>query len=498
MTPGAELAAANAWRAFPHTFAYRLSAERWKKYRWLAWLSRELAREIAKGGARLLISAPVRHGKSELISKWLPVWFLDWFPEKRVILTSYEADFAETWGRAARNIISENADRVRVRIDERASDALNVQLAPDSMAAKWWHTTAGGGMATAGVGGPITGKGGDLIIVDDPLKNDADADSAVMRERAKNWFSSTLLTRQEPGASVIVMMARWHTDDLYGYIKATYPGTWREIRLPAIAEANDPTGREPGEALCPERYDRRALDALKANIMPRWWNALYEQRPTTAEGDEIKRQWWKYYGAAPESFDFKALSIDCTFKDSDSSDFVVMQLWGVLGRRRYLVHQLRARMTFTETLGASAALLERFKPHVTLIEDKANGTAVIEVLRRTIPAVVAIEPRGSKVARARAVAPQVEAGDVYLPSSAPWLQEYVEEFAAFPLGAHDDQVDATSQALTYLAHMGAETELERQRGDNTFVPPDLIEANKARGIHMLGQSAAHLTRGFRR
>lgn len=220
---------------------------------------------------------------SETTSFWTPAWFLENWPDRRVILCSYEADFAASWGRRVRNLISEHPEWFTVRI------------ADDSSAAERWHTTAGGAMATAGIGGPITGKGGDLLILDDPIKNSEQANSSTYRDRAWEWWGSTFLTRREPGASVVMVLTRWHDDDLAGRVLRTSPQGWEVIRLPAIAGETDDLGRKPGVALWPERYNEADLTRIRREVGDYVWQALYQQTPPNLEGGSV------YYAFGPEN-----------------------------------------------------------------------------------------------------------------------------------------------------------------------------------------------------
>lgn len=432
------------WKDKPALIAERLTQGKYRRYPHIEYLSDEITQAITKGGARLIVSIPPRHGKSWLISRWTPVWYLSHNPEHNIILASYEAGFAATWGRYVRNTIQEFGTE------------LGVQISGDSQASDRWHTTAGGGMITAGVGGPITGRGGNLIIVDDPVKNFEEASSATYRQRTIDWWTSTLYTRAEPGASIVVLMTRWHERDLAGYLLSSeneMHEQWHEIRLPALAELGDTLGRNPGQALCPERYDEKALAAIRPSIGSRMWNALYQQRPTAQEGNIIHRDWIKFYDTLPSTPDETILSVDATFTGKSNSDFVSMQVWSRCKAQKFLRDRVHARLGITETIDALLELCRKH-PYATLklIENKANGPAIEDLLKRSVSGIVLWEPKGDKVSRANAVAPQFEAGNVFVPSPAlnPWVKEMIEEVVSFPNAAHDDDVDAMTMALLRL------------------------------------------------
>lgn len=427
----------------PMGYGVRLSGGRYRYARHIALLSERIAYHIRRGDGRLIVAMPPRHGKSETVSHYTPVWALDQWPEMRVILCSYEASFARSWGRKVRNTVQEHADVLRVRIAE------------DSQAAEGWQTTAGGGMHTAGAGGPITGKGADLLIVDDPFKNAEEADSPRIRDNVWEWWLSTARTRVEPGGTIIVVQTRWHEDDLVGRLLAQAQADpeadqWEVINLPAIAEDRDVLGREPGEALWPWRWPVERLRAIERSVGARWWNAMYQGRPSPVEGGILRRDWWRFYRRAPSELDEVIQSWDMSFKDTQTSDYVVGQVWGRKGADRYLLDQVRDRMDFPATVQAVRTMTAKWPgATVKLVEGKANGPAVIASLAREIPGLIEVEPKGSKTARAAAVSPYLEAGNVWIPDPtiAAWVHDFVEECAAFPNGAHDDQVDAMTQAL---------------------------------------------------
>ena len=393
---------------------------------------------------RLMIWLPPRHSKSLTVSETFPSYFIGKNPVRRVIETSYGDSLARKFGRANRR-----------KIEEYGADLFEIKISSDNASMTNWGIEGHpGGMISAGIGGPITGEGADLLIIDDPIKNREEAESETYREKVWSEWQNTLLTRLHPGAAVIIILTRWHEDDLAGRLLAQEPDKWEVLSLPAEAEENDPLGREPGEPLWPEHgYDKEWMEAKKKEVGSRTWAALYQQRPSPAEGGIIRRGWWQYYRQAPSRFEEIIQSWDCAFKDEQSSDYVVGQVWGRRGADKYLLDQVRDRMDFPSTVRAVESLSAKW-PHARakLIEDKANGPAVIATLKSKISGLIPVNPEGGKMARLQAVSPDIEAGNVYLPepSIAPWVHDYIEEFAAFPNGLNDDQVDATSQALLRL------------------------------------------------
>lgn len=433
-------------------------------------LNRKLI-DIAAGRLfRLMVFMPPQHGKSEMISRFFPAWYLGTFPDRRVILASYEADFASTWGRKARDLL-----------EEHGPSFFGIQVSHSSSAASRWDIERhSGGMVTAGARGAITGKGANLFIIDDPVKNHEQAVSPLYQERNYDWYRSVARTRLRKGAAVIVVMTRWHENDLAGKLlqDAESDGEkWDVLKLSALAKENDPLGRKEGEALCPELHDKEYLQETRRSIGTFWWSALYDQEPSPDEGGIFKRWWWKFWQPAgaslppvpikdkdgkvieiepvtlPGKFDMQAQSWDMAFKDTQSSAYVVGQVWGKVGADKYLLDQDREKRDFVSTMAAVVSLTVKFpKAKHKWIEDKANGPAVISALQKEIAGLIAIEPHGSKVARAYAVSPQVESGNVYLPhpAVAPWVWDFIKECLAFPNASYSDQVDAMTQALNEM------------------------------------------------
>lgn len=409
----------------------------------------------------ILIEMPPRHGKSMTVTESFPSFYLGKNPDKRVIAAAYSDGLATKFGRLNRN-----------KFNEFSHELFNVQLSESNAATKdWGIQDRRGGMISTGIGGSITGQGADLMIIDDPIKNMKEAMSQTIRDSIWDEWEATLSTRLHDGASLIVIMTRWHEDDLIGRLLARSPRKWIRLRLPAIAEdENDLLGRKIGEPLCRELgYDENWANDKKAEVGSRTWNALFQQRPSPAGGSIFKRAWIKYYVRTkeqkqewglsdevlvlPTNFDKMAQSWDCTFKGTDTSDFVAGGVWGRKKAQYFLLDVDHKRMGFAETMKAIRAMSDKWSnARSKYIEDKANGSAIIEMLKDEISGIVPVDPNGGKEARANAVSPLFEAGNVYLPhpNMCPWVEDLVEELVSFPNAAHDDLVDMTTQALNQL------------------------------------------------
>nr|BFE31381.1 phage terminase large subunit [Actinomadura rugatobispora] len=421
----------------------------------------ELVRLHGTPDGRLLISMSPQEGKSQRTSRRFPTWVLAQNPDTRIAICSYEHGVARRWGRVIRDDINAHGPTLGLRVRDDLSAQHEWQLAGHE-----------GGVYSVGIGGGLTGRPVDLLVVDDPIKDREQADSPTYRERVWDWWLEVGSTRLAPGAPVVVIATRWHEEDLIGKLLAAEDGhLWRVVNIPAQADhrpeqgETDPLGREPGEFMLSARGRTAAQwEAIKTRSGSRTWNALYQGRPAPAEGGIFHRDWWRWYDTprwieqadgtrwAPGA-DEVVQSWDMAFKDTSSSDYVVGQVWGRWGLEVYLLDQICERLSFVETLKAVRTLSARW-PQATAkyVEDKANGTAVINALSRTVHGLIPVEPDGSKEARASAVSPFVEAAAVHLPAPefAPWVGGYIDEHASFPNGAHDDQVDATSQALNRL------------------------------------------------
>lgn len=420
----------------------------------------QLLVDVAEGRCeRAIINMPPQEGKSERASRRFPLWVLHRNPNLRIAIVSYGHDVARRWGR-------------RIRDDLRAHPELGLTLAQDSRRQDEFELLGyKGGIVCVGVEGSLTSRPVDLLIIDDPYKDAKAADSKAWKATVEDFWREVALPRLAPGAPVVLIQTRWRQDDLAGWLADEGDG-WRVLNIPARADHDpakgetDVLGREPGEFMVSARR-RTTADWLKKmrEVGSRAWNALYQGRPAPAEGTIFKRTWWLRYDTAPwleradgsrvvvGGFDEMLISWDMTFKGTEGTDYVSGQVWMRRGADAYLLDRVHGRMDFVETVAAVRALAARWPQAVLkLVEDKANGSAVLSMLARTVPGLVPVEPDGGKEARAAAVSPLVEAGNVWLPASelAPWADEVIEEAAGFPTAAHDDDVDALSQALNRL------------------------------------------------
>jgi predicted phage terminase large subunit-like protein len=394
---------------------------------------------------RLMVFMPPRHGKSQTITESFPSYFNGKNPNKRTIVVSYGDELAREFGR-----------KNKQKIDEFGKELFDIELDKSNHSATNYSIKDNiGGAFYTGIMGGITGRGADLLIIDDPIKTRQEAESETYRNRVYEEYQSSLTTRLMPNGSIIIILTRWHYDDLAGRIlekegRVEDGGLWEVINLPCEAEENDPLGREIGEPLWSDfGYNQAWIEEKKIAVGSRTWFSLYQQRPSPESGDIFKRQWIKFYKSLP-NLDEQVISVDASFKDTKKADFCVMQCWGKKGADKYLIDQIRDRMSFTTTLNSLRSFCAKHKnAHTKLVEDKANGTAVIDTLKREISGLIPIEPMGGKEVRANAVSPQWEAGNVYLPHPdiAPWVNDLIEEMLHFPNGKNDDQVDAMTQAL---------------------------------------------------
>lgn len=409
---------------------------------------------------RLIINIPPRHMKSLAVSVFWPTWLWTTRPEIRWLFASYAQKLSIRDSLKCRRLIDSRW------YQDRWSDVF--QLTGDQNEKTRFENDRTGYRIATSVGGTATGEGGDIIVIDDPHKAD-EAESDVMREAVLDWHDGTMSTRlNDPrvGAEVIIMQ-RVHEADLAGHLLAR--GGWEHLCLPAEYEPTHPfvwpddPRTHPGELLWPDRVGQPELDELKETLGSYRAAGQLQQRPAPLEGGILKRSWWQYYGAVDDlRLDGVMQSWDTAWKDKQTSDYTVGQVWGWKGANRYLLAQVRERMdeptVKREIRSLSAWVAETFQGfdiHPVVVESANVGPDIVADLRRSLPGIQARQVRGDKTQRAHAVAPQLEAGQVFLPGydehSAPaFAQDLVTECASFPNAAYDDQVDAMTQALIYL------------------------------------------------
>ena len=427
---------------------------------WHHVLLAEYLEKWADGRIRdLIVSMPPRHTKSELASRRLPAWMLGRNPNLRVIGASYGADLAIAMCRDVQRII--DTEEYRRIFPQTTLNASNVKAASKGSfkrtADQFEIVGASGGYIGRGVGGGLTGMGAHRLIIDDPIKDRKEADSPTYRDAVWDWYTQVFSTRRiGSNAGRLVIMTRWHEDDLAGRIlRGAASESWEVLSLPAIAEGTrhprDP--RKPGEALW-SRYPLAYLKEMREED-PRGFDALFQGRPTSEAGNVFQRAWMeRRWSQLPPFNTLKFIqSWDMSFGSrSDSASYVVGQVWAKHKEDLYLVDQIRERADYNRMRDMVREMSRRWPmAYEKVIEKKANGAAIMDDLRTEIGGLIPEEVTGGdKVARAQACTPMFRSGNVILPASAPWLGAYIEELASFPFGANDDQVDATSQAIKHL------------------------------------------------
>lgn len=416
---------------------------------------------------RLMIFVEPQTGKSELVSRHLPAYILGRDPEHKVISATYGDAFAGLFNLDVQRIID---------TPNYYSIFPNTRLAGHGEEGKWMRNSSTfdvvghrGRYNSVGVGGSLTGRTGNTLIIDDPVKNEEEARSPTFQERQFRWYTTVARTRLKKDSlgrppRVLLTMTRWNVNDLAGRLLAIAKANkdnpnfpqWTVLKFPAVRDNMDDVldPRKLEQPLWPENKPMSELEEIRATDR-RTWSSLYMQNPTPAEGNIVQRGWWKYYKELPE-LDFMIQSWDLTFKKGRNTDFVVGQVWGRKGANKYLLDQVRARMGFNDQLKAIVTLSGKWPLAVgKYIEQAANAEALLETLRDHVPGLILVPAKTSKRSRAEAVSPQIQAGNVWLPdpSIAPWVHDFVEEWATFTGDDddHDDQVDAGSQGIKKLS-----------------------------------------------
>lgn len=390
----------------------------------------------------IMLNLPPRHGKSYTVTETLPSYFLGKYSDSRVVLTAYSSTLTSDFARKNREKLLD-------------SNLFNVDVLTDNQDRMYLSNKSE--MIKAGILGGITGRGANLMIIDDPIKTSEEASSENQRDKIWKEWESSLSTRLENCAIVILIMTRWHEDDLAGRLlnkEVAKPLDWTVVNLPLEAEENDMLGRKIGEPLWEEEFGYDFIEMRKR--YPQSFNSLYQGRPTSQEGNIIKRESWQYYEKRDifiKTLPIVIMTVDATFKDTKDTDKVSIQIWGKKGSNAYMIDNITRRLNFTATLKTIENLLKKY-PNIgaKFVEDRANGSAIIDVMNRRIGGFVPVgadRGTGGKVARVHAIEPFITSENVFLPREE-WTQDFVEECSSFPNGRHDDQVDAMAMALNKL------------------------------------------------
>lgn len=443
-------AACRIARRSPADFAVIASNGRWIEAPHLSALNSRLMAVADGRSKRLMVFMPPRHGKSEFVSKYFTAWFLGMSPDRRVILTSYEADFAAQWGRRARDLLDEQGvlfpHPIRVKGDSSAAN-------------RWDIENHAGGMTTAGARGPITGKGGHLIVIDDPVKNAEEASSRTLQEKIWDWYQSTLYTRLEPGGALILIMTRWNQRDLAGRIlEDTENGgePWEVLNLPAVAEAPDETGRSAGDALWPERFPCEDLARIQRTIGSYHWAALYQQRPAPQEGGMFKRHWFEIVDDYPRQCrTVRRWDLAASVQKGDWTSGLKL---GVHAGVFYVIdlQHVRENPAGVEALVRQTAQNDGVPTLIRMEQEPgSSGVNTIDHYARRVLvgyAFKGVPSTGPKEVRAQPVSAAAEAGNVKLIRGR-WNTAFLDEVTMFPNGDHDDIVDVLSGAFTDLSRI---------------------------------------------
>lgn len=489
------------WRGTPATMAHHLTGGDYKRWRFVDLIADRIAGAWRGDRSRFqAVNIPSQYGKTTLLANWTPLWLLDQDPTLRIMYVSYDADKAVEEGGKARDLAARHADD------------LGFELRPDRRARGMWGTPQGGGFYAVGLNGAITGFPADVLLLDDLIKGWVEAHSAAVRNAVWSIYVSQIRMRSQGARTMIVAAGtRWHEADFFARLRTRMDedpdaDRFEFLRLAAVAEPPDPTNRDPllrepdplgravGEVLEPLRFDDREVRARRAALGSYLWSAVEQQRPAPEEGGEIPRGWWRRSSTFPTRYDDSCTSWDMKLKDREAGDYTVGQVWGRTGGRYWLVDQVRGQWP-QAAARLAVALLQVRHPWVArhYVENAGYGPEVIEglragepdyqvsdamadllgmtsderpqverLVRRGLSNVIAVTPKGPKPVRLRAQTGKIEAGNVVLPDGRDFADAVIDEAAAFPNGAHDDQLDALSQALAKLSRgVGSKVQVPR-------------------------------------
>ncbi len=423
---------------------------RWKKARHLELLCNLLESVEIGELNRLIITMPPRHGKSMTVTESFPSWFIGRNPERRVIEVSYGSELAQRFGLANRR-----------KIDEFGEEIFNIKVSSENASkTNWGIENYSGGMISAGIGGSITGQGADLLVIDDPIKNRQEAESETYRDRIWHEWQDTLSSRLHPGGRVIIIMTRWHEDDLAGRILNSSSDTWKLINLPALAEGYDEIGRNIGESLWPEHgFNETWCEAKKSELGSRSWESLYQGHPRPSEGNLFKQSMFKYFKISGNNYLVNDKVYERTsckiFQTCDvagskrsSADYFVLGTFAICPNGELLIlNILRERLEGPDQPELIKSKYQEYQPLLIGIESASMGLTLYQMVRRMGLPVIELKPDTDKYTRAIPVAARYESGSVYHLINSHWCDDLESELLSFPNGVHDDQVDVISYAV---------------------------------------------------
>ena len=424
----------------------------------------EFTKVATEKKGRLIINMPPRHTKSEFASVYFPAWIIGKYPKMKIMQVSHNTELAVRFGSKVRNII-DSPEYKQIFGD--------VKLREDSKAKGRWETNQGGEYYAAGVGASITGRGADLLIIDDP-HTEQDSMSDIAMERAYDWYTSGPRQRLQPGGSILLVMTRWAEDDLTGrLLKAqTEPKAdkWRQISFPAILDSGNP--------VWPEYWELEELEKIKSSIPIRNWSAQYMQNPTSEEGAILKREWWQAWKGHIPNLMHVIQSYDTAFSKKETADYSAITTWGIFfpeeggSPHMILLDAIRGKFDFPELKAVALAQNKYWEPETIIIEQKASGEPLTQEFRRMgIPVIPFVPARGNdKYTRVNSCAPIFESGQVWYPFGEKFADEVIDECASFPHGANDDYVDSTTQAVLRY-RQGNFIELYSDYNDLEELPP---------------------------
>jgi predicted phage terminase large subunit-like protein len=443
----------------PSLLAYYVSKGEWKYSRHLQLIESSIFDMLRGNKKHLIVNMPPRHGKSEFISKYFPFWYLINNPNKRIILVSYQAGIAEGWSRKIRDLFVNYGEKFGVRLNPRHNKSNSFGFMEYS-----------GSLYSVGIGGALTGKGADLLIIDDPVKNDEEANSLLFRDKIWEWFNATAMTRLEPDGHCIVVMTRWHEDDLTGRIInhscIDFNLNWNLISLPAIAQKNDLIGRQEGEALWKERFPINNLLNLKSQIGSYWFSSLYQQEPVPSGNSIFKRENFKYFQefdtyynleispslnkkVLKENLTIMATS-DLAISTNETSDYTVILIFGKSNDGDILILDIiRERFEFSSHISMLNAIFAKYQPILIGIENVQFQQALIQTAIKSWLPIKSLRADKDKISRALPIASLIENGKVYFKKNSAYLESFEKELLNFPKGKNDDQVDA----FAYISQM---------------------------------------------